>query len=214
MTDLHLCCLFFCRTAAPPPPHTTTTTATPPIPLWVLQRMTEGWTDLHDGGSKEGARENTSAEKKEGGKWKSRGVGSWEVTRAVQGTPNQCCVNRPPPRVDRLHGGVLHGPLGLSAEQITDGRNVAFVLKKRENRREGGRKEEEFNWWLKAGPPINIYLIHSYSWASCSLSPAAAFLLAHSSLLFLGFLCSHRDLLSSRHQPEVHGCALHTLPDS
>lgn len=27
-------------------------------------------------------------------------------------------------------GGVLHGPVGLSAEQITDGRNVLFVLKK------------------------------------------------------------------------------------
>lgn len=36
-------------------------------------------------------------------------------------------------------GGVLHGPLGLSAEQITDGRNVAFVLKKRV--RAGGREE-------------------------------------------------------------------------
>lgn len=39
--------------------------------------------------------------------------------------------------MDRLQGGVLHGPLGLSAEQITDGRNVAFVLKKREGGREG-----------------------------------------------------------------------------
>lgn len=123
----------------PPPP--------PPIPLWVLQRTTEGWTDLHDGGSKEGARENTSAKKKEGGKWKSRGVGSWQVIRAVQGTPNQCCVNRPPPRVDRLQGGVLHGPLGLSAEQITDGRNVAFVLKKRESRREGGRRRSSTGGW-------------------------------------------------------------------
>lgn len=64
----------------------------------------------------------------------------WEVTRAVQGAPNQHCVNRPPPGVDRLQGGVLHGPLGLSAEQITDGRNVAFVLKKRERRREVGKR--------------------------------------------------------------------------
>lgn len=43
--------------------------------------------------------------------------------------------------MDRLQGGVLHGPLGLSAEQITDGRNVAFVLKKKRGRvggREGG----------------------------------------------------------------------------
>lgn len=50
----------------------------------------------------------------------------------------------------QVAGGVvvLHGPLRLSAEQITDGRNVAFVLKKRERgrkkRREGG-EEEEFN---------------------------------------------------------------------
>lgn len=29
----------------------------------------------------------------------------WEVTRAVRGTPNQHCVNRPPPGVDRLLGG-------------------------------------------------------------------------------------------------------------
>lgn len=34
-------------------------------------------------------------------------------------------------------GGVLHGPLRLSAEQITDGRNVAFVLKRG---RAGGRE--------------------------------------------------------------------------
>lgn len=67
-----------------------------------------------------------------------------QVTRAAQGSPNQRCVNRPPPRVDRLQGGVLHGPVGLSAEQITDGRNVAFVLKKRERGREGV-KGEEFN---------------------------------------------------------------------
>ena len=61
----------------------------------------------------------------------------------MQGAPNQRCVNRPPPGVDRLQGGVLHGPLGLSAEQITDGRNVAFVLKKEgewEEEREGGRE--------------------------------------------------------------------------
>lgn len=44
-------------------------------------------------------------------------------------------------------------------------------------------EEEEFNEWQKAGPPINIYLMHSYSQASCSLSPAAAFLLASSSPL-------------------------------
>lgn len=62
----------------------------------------------------------------------------------MQGTPNQHCVNRPPPGVDRLQGGVLHGPVGLSASQITDGRNVAFVLKKRECRREEV-KREEFN---------------------------------------------------------------------
>lgn len=74
------------------------------------------------------------------------GVRGGEVSRAVRGTPNQRCVNRHPPGVDSLQGGVLHGPLGLSAEQITDGRNVAFVLKKRESRRkkEGG-KGEEFN---------------------------------------------------------------------
>lgn len=66
----------------------------------------------------------------------------------MQGAPNQRYVNRPPPGVDRLQGGVLHGPLGLSAEQITDGRNVAFVLKKRESGRKRGReggKGEEFN---------------------------------------------------------------------
>lgn len=47
-----------------------------------------------------------------------------------------------------MQGGVLHGPLGLSAEQITDGRNVAFVLKKKkEGEWEEGRegKGEEFN---------------------------------------------------------------------
>jgi len=46
-----------------------------------------------------------------------------------------------------LQGVVLHGPLGLSAEQITDGRNVAFVLKKRESGKKRGRerKGEEFN---------------------------------------------------------------------
>lgn len=58
----------------------------------------------------------------------------------MQGAPNQHCVNRPPPGVDRLQGGVLHGPLGLSAEQITDGRNVAFVLKKRESWMKRGRE--------------------------------------------------------------------------
>lgn len=42
---------------------------------------------------------------------------------------------------------------------------------------------EELNLWQKAGPPINIYLMHTYSRASWSLSPAAAFLLAGSSLL-------------------------------
>jgi len=105
--------------------------------------------------------------------------------RAVQGTPNQRCVNRPPPGVDRLQGGVLHGPLMLSAKQITDGRNVAFVLK---GGREGGKKEgreerrRSFTSGRKRGPPINIYLMHSYSRASGSLSPAAAFVLAGSSL--------------------------------
>lgn len=46
-----------------------------------------------------------------------------------------------------MQGGVLHGPLGLSAEQITDGRNVAFVLKKKKREWEEGRegKGEEFN---------------------------------------------------------------------
>lgn len=46
-----------------------------------------------------------------------------------------------------MQGVVLHGPLGLSAEQITDGRNVAFVLKKRESGKKRGRerKGEEFN---------------------------------------------------------------------
>lgn len=97
----------------------------------------------HRGGSRERPGENRSVEKKEEvEEGKRRGV--WEggeVMRAVQGAPNQRCVNRPPPGVDRLQGGVLHGPLRLSAEQITDGRNVAFVLKKRESRRrrrEGG----------------------------------------------------------------------------
>ena len=75
--------------------------------------------------------------------------GGAEVTRAVQGAPNQCCVNRPPPGVDRLQGrGVLHGPLRLSAKQITDGRNVAFVVKERERWRKKGKEggeEEEFN---------------------------------------------------------------------
>lgn len=74
-----------------------------------------------------------------------------EVTRAVQGTPNQHCVNRPPPGVDRLLGGVLHGPLGLSAEQITDGRNVAFVLKKKESRREGGKRRRSSTSGRKRG---------------------------------------------------------------
>ena len=45
--------------------------------------------------------------------------------------------------MDRLQGGVLHGPLGLSAEQITDGRNVAFVLKKKKRGRVGGREGGE-----------------------------------------------------------------------
>lgn len=103
-----------------------------------------------------------------------------EVTRAVRGTPNQHCVNRPPPGVDRLLGGVLHGPLGLSAEQITDGRNVAFVLKK-ESRGKGGKRRRSSTSGRKRGPPINIYLMHSYSRASHSLSPAAAFLLASGS---------------------------------
>lgn len=35
-------------------------------------------------------------------------------------------------------GGVLHGPLRLSAKQITDGRNVAFVVKEK-----GSEGEEE-----------------------------------------------------------------------
>lgn len=74
-----------------------------------------------------------------------------EVTRAVQGTPNQHCVNRPPPGVDRLLGGVLHGPLRLSAEQITDGRNVAFVLKKKESRREGGKRRRSSTSGRKRG---------------------------------------------------------------
>lgn len=73
-----------------------------------------------------------------------------EVTRAVRGTPNQHCVNRPPPGVDRLLGGVLHGPVGLSAEQITDGRNVAFVLKK-ESRREGGKRRRSSTSGRKRG---------------------------------------------------------------
>lgn len=89
-------------------------------------------------------------EKKDGEERKSGGGGGGggEVTRAVQGAPNQRCVNRPPVQEwTGCKGGVLHGPLGLSAEQITDGRNVAFVLKKRESRRKGGweGKGEEFN---------------------------------------------------------------------
>lgn len=34
--------------------------------------------------------------------------------------------------------GVLHGPVGLSAEQITDGRNVLFVLRKHSQGQQGG----------------------------------------------------------------------------
>lgn len=36
--------------------------------------------------------------------------------------------------------GSLHGPLRLSAKQITDGRNVAFVVKERESRGGGVRR--------------------------------------------------------------------------
>lgn len=50
------------------------------------------------------------------------------------------CKQASCPGVDRLQGGVLHGPLGLSAEQITDGRNVGFVLKKRESGSKRGRE--------------------------------------------------------------------------
>lgn len=89
-----------------------------------------GLEGIVDCGKERGRRVNEHGVRKEGR----------EVTRAVQGTPNQHCVNRPPPGVDRLLGGVLHGPLGLSAEQITDGRNVAFVLEKKESRREGGKR--------------------------------------------------------------------------
>lgn len=39
---------------------------------------------------------------------------------------------------ERGGGGVLHGPVGLSAEQITDGRNVLFVLKKHKRGPRGG----------------------------------------------------------------------------
>ncbi|KAE8280078.1 hypothetical protein D5F01_LYC22215 [Larimichthys crocea] len=122
MTDLHLHCLGF-RRAAPPP-----------VPLWVLQRTTEGLgykgTRTTVGGAERG-QERIGVEKR---KREREGKEGGEVTRAVRGAPNQRCVNRPPPGVDRLQGGVLHGPLGLSAEQITDGRNVAFVLKKRRGR--------------------------------------------------------------------------------
>lgn len=131
MTDLHLRCLGF-RRAAPPP-----------VPLWVLQRSTEGvgceGTRTSVGGAERGQERIGVQKRRREKEWGRKSGG--EVTRAVRGAPNQRCVNRPPPGVDRLQGGVLHGPLGLSAEQITDGRNVAFVLKKkkRESGRKGGR---------------------------------------------------------------------------
>lgn len=156
MTDLHLHCLGF-RRAAPPP-----------VPLWVLQRTTEGLgykgTRTTVGGAERG-RERIGVEKR---KREREGKEGGEVTRAVRGAPNQRCVNRPPPGVDRLQGGVLHGPLGLSAEQITDGRNVAFVLKKRvsgrKRRREGrgrsstsGRKRGRqltSTWCIRTAGPL------------------------------------------------------------
>lgn len=65
--------------------------------------------------------------------------------------------------------------MGLSAEQITDGRNVLFVLKKHKRGPRGGGgggirlvaeevgggglvKEERVG--VGGGPPINIYLMH------------------------------------------------------
>lgn len=93
-------------------------------------------------------------------------------------------------------GGVLHGPLGLSAEQITDGRNVAFVLKKRENRvREARRRRSSANG-KKRGPPINIYLRHSYCRASGCSEPCSCISPGRRLAVFLG-LCSQTPDLTT-----------------
>lgn len=121
-----------------------------PYPTVGLQTVPEGWAVRAHEPQRGGG--DWIVEKKKREEWISMGVRKEgrEVTRAVRGTPNQHCVNRPPPGVDRLLGGVLHGPVGLSAEQITDGRNVAFVLKK-ESRREGGKRRRSSTSGRKRG---------------------------------------------------------------
>lgn len=70
------------------------------------------------------AREQEGSECPKKGEGRAGGRRREEVARAA---PNQRCVNRPPPGVDRLQrdgrgrrgggeGRVLHGPVGLSAE--------------------------------------------------------------------------------------------------
>lgn len=107
------------------------------------------------------------------------------------------CKQASCPGVDRLQGGVLHGPLGLSAEQITDNWQECGICSQKEGERQQereGAKGEEFSWWQKAGPPINIYLMHSYSRASgpCSCISAGRQLPAS-----LATYASHRDLHNS-----------------
>lgn len=92
LTDLHLCCLGFWEQAY--------------APLWSCRQLQRG--GLWGQGTTEGGaeRELGCGKEREREEWMSMGVRKEgrEVTRAVQGTPNQHCVNRPPSGVDRLLG--------------------------------------------------------------------------------------------------------------
>lgn len=59
-------------------------------------------------------------ERKESERVNGWGVGEGEVTGAEQGTPNQHCVNRPPPGVDRLGGAGVSPPRATEAVSRAD----------------------------------------------------------------------------------------------
>ena len=85
-------------------------------------------------------RENRNVEKKQAEERKSgavRGRGH----KGSAGRSQSTLCKQASSWSGQVAGGVLHGPLGLLAEQITDGRNVAFVLKKRESGRKRRREE-------------------------------------------------------------------------
>lgn len=81
----------------------------------------------------------------------------------------------------------------------------------RKRRREERRRSSTSG--RKRGPPINIHLMHSYSRASGSLSPAAAFVLAGCLLDSLA-LCTYTQIPSVTQPTRLWHFCIQTLLDS